>query len=207
MRPALGAGALCRLVCQLMVTGPTVAVVACGGGDLVIPPDEPRQIEVVDGNDQIGRAGLPLEEPVVVRLTDEAGVGIPGRAVAWVVSPGSGRTMPQTSMTDAEGLASATWILGPSVGPNTLQAVVSEVGLATFSAFAAAGDGGGGGGGDVAPSATRSAISVDPSTLEAGSGISTITVVVGNRSGDPVENASVGSSGSFGADDGGGRGR
>ncbi len=142
MRSAPSAAAAYRLALHLMVTVPAVAAVACGGGDLIVPPDEPRQIEVVDGNDQIGRAGLPLEEPVVVRLTDETGIGIPGRAVAWVVSVGSGRTTPQTSITDAEGLASTTWILGPSVGPNTLEAVVSEVGIATFSAFAAAGDGG-----------------------------------------------------------------
>jgi hypothetical protein len=159
----------------------------CGEGDLVVPPDGPPLIEIAEGNPQVGTAGFPLEEPVAVRLVDPARQGIPDRAVTWVVSGGGGRTNPQTSMTDEDGIASTTWTLGPSPGPNTLEAVVSDVGVVTLTAMGA----GGNDGGSTAPSPTLSTLSVDPAVIVAGGGQTTITVVVRDGSGRPVEGAIV----------------
>lgn len=166
-----------------------ISIGSCAGGDLVVPPGGPAQIEMVQGNEQTGSAGLPLQKQVMVRVLDDAGLPVPQRAVTWVVSAGGGRANPQTSLTDEQGIASATWILGPAEGPNTLDAVVSEVGLVTFSAVAAGGDGDGDP--DPVPSATRSSVSATPSSIEAGTGIATVTVVVRDENGDPLEGAVV----------------
>jgi len=177
-----------RSILSLLAPLSAAALVACGGGDLVIPPGPPggpAQLEVVQGDEQIGSAGLPLDNPVMVRVLDEAGQGVPNRAVTWVVSAGGGRANPQTSLTNEEGVATAIWILGPVAGPNTLDAVVSEVGLVTFSAVAAGGDGA------PVPSAARSSVTAAPSTIEAGTETATITVVVRDENGDPIEGAIV----------------
>lgn len=155
----------------------------------MVPPGGPAQIEVVQGDAQVGSAGLPLEKPVMVRLVDQSGRGVPDQAVTWVVSAGGGRVNPQTSVTNAEGVASATWILGPAPGPHTLDAVVSEVGLVTFSAVAAGGDQGGEE--PPTPSAGGSSLSVEPNTIQLGLGTATITVVVRDEEGNPIEGAVV----------------
>jgi hypothetical protein len=189
-----------RLFRRVIVPLSVSALVGCNGGDLVIPPDEPADIEVVNGNGQVGTAGLPLDQPVMVRLVDATGKGVPNQPVSWVVSGGGGRATPETSMTDDEGLASVTWILGPIAGPNTLDAVVSDVGRKTISAMAAGGDddgggtgggGGGGTGGATLPSPTQSTVTVDVPTIVAGGGAVTITVVVRDENGNPVAGVSV----------------
>src|SRR5829696_4688302 len=191
-----------RLFRRVIVPLSVSVFVGCNGGDLVIPPDEPADIEVVNGNGQVGTAGLPLEQPVMVRLVDATGKGVPNRPVSWVVSGGGGFATPETSMTDEEGLASVTWILGPTAGPNTLDAVVSDVGRKTISAMAAGGDddgggtggggtGGGGTGGATLPSPTQSTVTVDVPTIVAGGGAVTITVVVRDENGNPVAGVGV----------------
>ncbi|HKH83176.1 MAG TPA: Ig-like domain-containing protein [Gemmatimonadales bacterium] len=191
-----------RLFRRVIVPLSVSVLVGCNGGDLVIPPDEPADIEVVNGNGQVGTAGLPLEQPVMVRLVDATGKGVPNHPVSWVVSGGGGRATPETSMTDEEGLASVTWILGPTAGPNTLDAVVSDVGRKTISAMAAGGDddgggtggggtGGGGTGGATLPSPAQSTVTVDVPTIVAGGGAVTITIVVRDENGNPVAGVSV----------------
>lgn len=119
-----------------------LAAPGCSGGDLVIPPDgEPARIEIVEGNGQVGIPGSPLADSLVVKLVDEAGHGVPSRTVSWLVSAGGGRAAPQAARTNEQGLASAEWTLGPSAGPNRLDAEVSGIGRVTFSAMADGGDG------------------------------------------------------------------
>ncbi len=151
-------------------------------------PGTAASLVLISGSDQRGETGQELPEPLVVRLVDEAGNGIPGRAVSWVVATGGGSVTP-TSTTDDEGFASATWTLGPSPGSNTLNAVVSGVGVVRFVANGSGGGGGGGGGSE--PSGNRSTVSADPESIQAGIGTSTITVTVLNGSGAPVEGATV----------------
>jgi len=150
-------------------------------------PGTAASLVLISGSDQRGETGQELPEPLVVRLVDEAGNGIPGRAVSWVVATGGGSVTPTTT-TDDEGFASATWTLGPSPGSNTLNAVVSGVGVVRFVAN---GTGGGGGGGGSEPSGSRSTVSADPESIQAGIGTSTISVTVLNGSGAPVEGATV----------------
>jgi hypothetical protein len=91
-------------------------------------------VTIVSGNNQDAPAGSKLPQPLVVRLLDQDGNPIPNRAVTWVVGDGGGKADPTTSNTGADGQASTEWTLGPNPGSNTLNAVVSGVGTATFSA-------------------------------------------------------------------------
>ncbi|HUF35812.1 MAG TPA: Ig-like domain-containing protein [Gemmatimonadales bacterium] len=96
-------------------------------------------VQIVSGDDQIGAPGTRLAEDLVVSVVDADGNPVVGAAVSWVVTSGGGSLEPATSTTDADGRAATGWVLGPSVGANTAEAVVSGVGRAAFSATAAAG--------------------------------------------------------------------
>jgi hypothetical protein len=96
----------------------------------------------VSGNSQSARPGAELPDPLVVRLVDSKGNGVPGRPVSWVIGAGGGHVESPNSNTDGDGKATTRWTLGSS-GSNTLNAVVSGVGVVAFSATATNGGGGG----------------------------------------------------------------
>ena len=177
---------ICLRSPRLFVALSLLAGSACGGEDLTLPPGDPTtQIEVVQGDDQLGLPGSRLADPLIVRLVDAAGRGIPNRTVLWVIQAGEGTISPATGMTDAEGFASAEWTLGPSPGANVVDARVPDIGAVTFTSMATS-DGSGS-----EPSASRSTISAEPSSIPAGTGASTIVVTVLDQSGAPVEGATV----------------
>jgi hypothetical protein len=141
-------------------------------------------LQLTSGDEQTAEPGTALANPLIVRLVDDAGDGVPGRAVAWIVATGEGAATPASSDTDAEGYASTTWTLGPESGAQTLNAVVSGVGVVSFTATAE-GEGGGG------PSADLSTVTASPASIDAGTGISTITVTVRDGNGASVPGATV----------------
>jgi hypothetical protein len=142
------------------------------------------RLERTSGDEQSAAPDAELPEPLVVRLVDEAGNGVPDQAVAWVVAIGQGVAAPATSDTDADGYASTSWTLGPEIGLQTLNAVVSGVGVVSFTATAVE-DGGGG------PSAELSTVAASPASIEAVTGLSTITVTVRDGAGAAVSGAIV----------------
>jgi hypothetical protein len=158
---------------------------ACGGSDLALPPGPQTQLQVIAGDDQVGLPGQRLDDPLVVRLLDPDGVGIPNRTVVWVVNAGGGTVSPTTGMTDAEGFALAEWVLGASAGPNRVEAQVPGIGSVTFSAVSTDD------GRPPGPSADASSLSASPSSIQAGSGSSTVTVTVRDENGDPISGATV----------------
>jgi PKD repeat protein len=91
-------------------------------------------ITIVSGNNQEAAAGTQLPEPLVVRVLDQDGNPIVNRPVSWVVGDGGGTPSAATSNTGPDGQASIQWTLGSAPGRNTLNAVVSGVGTATFTA-------------------------------------------------------------------------
>ena len=179
---------------SLRPAGPLLSLAAaalwgCGGGDLTLPPEgQSAEVKMVQGDEQVGAPGARLPDPLIVRLVDLAGNPIPNRTVLWVVKAGGGGISPTTGMTDAEGFASAEWTLGPGTGPNTVNAQVPDIGSVTFTAIASAD---GDGGGATAPSADRSTIAADPTSIPAGSSMATITVAVLDPAGKPVQGATV----------------
>jgi Invasin, domain 3 len=149
------------------------------------------QVVAVHGDRQEGKVGEPLNDSLVVRVVDTTGVGISGREVTWAVTIGGGTLVPERDTSDADGLASAKWTLGPEPGANAARATISGISFVTFTAVSTGGGDGGGNGGDSTPSASRSSLSADPASIVAGAGSSTITVTVRNDRGDPIEGATV----------------
>jgi len=148
-------------------------------------PGSAARLVLVSGNNQSAEPGATLPDPVVVRLVDEDGNGMPNRAVTWVIGTGGGSVTPTTGETDAAGLASAQWMLGPSAGSNTLNAVVSGVDVLTFTATAT-----GGGGGDLG--ADHLVFQVQPSNARVNQRITPPVVVeVVDRNGDLVRSPNI----------------
>jgi Bacterial Ig-like domain (group 1) len=159
--------------------------VACGGGDLALPSAPPdAAIQMVNGNGQVGPPAALLPNPLIVRLVDAAGAGIPNRTVLWVLKSQGGSVSPTTGMTDAEGYASAEWTLASEPGSNSVQAQVPGVGSVTFTATGREGAPGG------QPSPSASTVVANPDTIVAGQ-TSTLSVTVLDDQGRPVEGALV----------------
>lgn len=163
---------------------PLALLAACGGGDLALPTDgDSERLELVEGNGQAGRPGERLPEALVVQLVDAAGRGLADRAVTWVVSTGGGRIDPAGERTDADGFASAAWTLGPATGTNTAEAVVSHVGVVTFTATAADGE--------PPPGPAIEPIEGDGQTAPAGSAVPVRPAVRVTEDGEPVAGVAV----------------
>jgi hypothetical protein len=173
---------------SLAATISTFAALGCGGDDLALPSAiEPAVIEIARGDGQEGAVGRSLKDPLVVRLMDEVGNGVPSQPVTWVVATGGGSVTPEMDVTDGDGLASAEWSLGPSPGPNTVSAVVSGDGGVTFRAVGAEDGGGGSGGGS-----TIELVEGDDQRAPAGSVVLVRPAVrVADDSGRPVEGVRV----------------
>jgi len=87
---------------------------------LAEPPD---QVELSAGNSQTGNVGTALEEPIEVLVTDNFSNPVQGVTVEFTVSGGGGFIIqPNTTVTDTNGLARATWVLGSSAGANSAEA-------------------------------------------------------------------------------------
>ncbi len=72
------------------------------------------------GEGQRAAAGLPLLEPVGVRVLDAGGAPVSGAAVEFEAGAGHGGVEPAVAQSDSTGLASAIWTLGLEPGPQML---------------------------------------------------------------------------------------
>ncbi|MGH7517851.1 MAG: Ig-like domain-containing protein, partial [Gemmatimonadales bacterium] len=100
-----------------------------GGGD-----DDDSRVTIISGNDQTGEVDKELRDPLVIRVTDQAGRGVAGASVAWVVTEGGGAAKPVVGTTDGSGRASTRWTLGREPGRNRISAAVPGLGTVTFEA-------------------------------------------------------------------------
>ena len=169
-----------RLVLPLVV-----AAVGCSGEDLTLPGD-PGTVQIVGGNGQEGQSGGVLPDPLVVRLVNEAGEGIPESTVRWVPRSGSGTTDPATGTTDSDGFATAEWTLGPAAGLQRVDAEAPGLGSVTFTATNTDDDG------ENPPAARVELIEGDGQTAPAGAEVPIRPAVrVLDEEGEPVEGFDV----------------
>lgn len=77
-----------------------------------------RTIEVASGNSQNGQYGKVLANPLTVRVLNGEGKPETDVAVEWKILAGGGEFRSRQHITNAQGLASASWLLGPSGGQN-----------------------------------------------------------------------------------------
>lgn len=114
-----------------------------GSGPTPLSPDlssayagPASSISVFSGNAQQAPAGTALPNAIGVRVLDSAGVAVQGAVLQWQVTAGGGTLSNVQTVTDASGLGSANWTLGPRVGAvHTVQVRVNGVSTpATFTA-------------------------------------------------------------------------
>ena len=129
-----------------LVLGCALAVAACGGEGLILPPDgAPANIEVMSGSGQSGRVGSALPNPVVVRVTDTQGRPVADATVNFSFTDAGSSATPATATTNSDGLASSILTLGTREGELTGRAEVPvDAGVTpvevTFTAIARSDD-------------------------------------------------------------------
>ena len=98
---------------------------ACGG-DLLLP-DPPGGsdnvvLSKVDGDNQVGVVGEALEQPLVVQVMTVRQLPAIGKEVEFAFTSTAGAVTPAKAITNSEGKATASWVLGPEPGPQTVVA-------------------------------------------------------------------------------------
>jgi hypothetical protein len=138
----------------------------------------PTALQLVSGDDQTGSAGSALPDSLVVRLVDDNGNGVGGKAITWLVSTGGGSVDPTDVTTDPNGLAATQWTLGTGTGSNVANAVYSGLPAVQFRATAGAG------------AASKLAFLQPPVNTGAGASITpAVKVVIQDASGNTVTSA------------------
>jgi hypothetical protein len=100
----------------------------------------PAILEIRSQDPQSGVVGEPVSAPPRVLVLDSDRNVVVGQAVQWSVLSGGGSVAPPSSVTNNQGIATATWTLGSGVGTQQVRAAVSANLAAVFSATAAAGN-------------------------------------------------------------------
>ena len=114
---------------------PALAIVACGGGD---GPQVPTTLAAPGSTTLTGTVGSAVSIVPTVSIKDQKGKALAGIWVRW--TPSAGKAGNDSSQTDAAGSASVvSWILGTTVGAQTLSATAGGLGSVTFTADAKAG--------------------------------------------------------------------
>ena len=94
----------------------------------------PHSLTKVCGDSQEGTAGILLDEPLVVLVSDEDSAAIAGVVVSFTVTAGGGTLSDTTATTNANGRAATRLTLGSEPGTNTVSATVEGLESGTFTA-------------------------------------------------------------------------
>lgn len=103
------------------------ATAAAGSGSMVT---------AVGSTTVAGTQGSAIADSLAVRVADARGNPVQGVTVRWSTADG-GRLEPESSVTDAAGIARSRWLLGDAGNPQTAVATVQDMGSVTFTAAAA----------------------------------------------------------------------
>ena len=123
----------------VLTVATAILVAACGDGGGEPQPDDVETVVKTSGDQQQGRVGQLLENPLTVTVTTD-GAPAAGVTVNWSTTAAGGTLTPTSVPTDANGVASTSWTLGTISGAQTATATVSGAtgSPATFSATALA---------------------------------------------------------------------
>ncbi len=96
----------------------------------------PALLAKVSGDEQIGVVGTLLEAPLVVQAADALGNPAPGAAISFGPASAGGSVHPTQTTTGPDGTASAQWILGSTLGPQSVGAAIEAGSAVNFTATA-----------------------------------------------------------------------
>ncbi|MEX2284479.1 MAG: Ig-like domain-containing protein, partial [Gemmatimonadota bacterium] len=122
---------------RLVFVGLTLA---CGGDSA--GPDKPgaaAAVAAASGGAQTGTVGAVLPQPLVAKVTDAKGRGVPGIAVTFRIDAGNGILSPALDTTDASGQAQSSWTMGTTAAVEQRASAVAAAFSASFTATAQAG--------------------------------------------------------------------
>ena len=119
---------------------PLVFVVAgCGGQDAVTPPI-PTSVVASSSTSVSAVAGTSVATPPSVIVKDQRGNAMAGVPVRFDLTGGGGAVAGAMQVTDAIGVATlGAWTLGPTTGPNAVNATVASLPPVIFNATGTAG--------------------------------------------------------------------
>ncbi len=170
---------------QILCCGIGLVLAGCGASDGGVGPPPPPPVRVAlaptaSGNDQVGPLATALSEPLRV-VVDSAGTKRAGVTVSWHVSGDD--IAPQSSVTNAAGIAAATWTIGTVAGIHfATVTVVGSLDTVTFSATAPPG-----------PAAALQKTAGDKQTVGANAAfLSDLSVSVTDRYGNAIAGAAQG---------------
>jgi uncharacterized protein (TIGR03437 family) len=96
-------------------------------------------MSIVSGNGQSGTVGTALAAPLVLKVADSTGTGVPGVYVTFSVAPeGAATVTPTPALTLNDGTVNATVTLGSNTGTVTITAMSPGLANVTFTVTAAA---------------------------------------------------------------------
>jgi hypothetical protein len=102
---------------------------------LTATPASPAVLVSVSGNGQAAAPGTPLA-PFSVRVTDQFANPVGGATVSWQVIEGDGSLSAGQTESDAAGLASVIYTLGPTPGQQRVRATLPSGAAVVFNATA-----------------------------------------------------------------------
>ena len=99
----------------------------------VLFPRSPQVLAKLSGDGQQAPSGTPVEDPLIVEVRDQNGVGLRGSAVTFAVIRGEGALSVETATTDAQGRA-ATTLTPLMAGTVTVEVTVEGLEPVIFTA-------------------------------------------------------------------------
>ena len=162
-----------------------LALVSCGGGDLVLPNETgPASVSASAGDGQSGTVGGALTDPIVLKVVDRQGQPVTGVRVTFAPDAAAGGSVdPASVVTGNDGLAAAQWVLGNTAGSQTATAQVAGVASLSESFTATAAPG---------PAQTLALVSGDNQSAPAGGPLpEPLVVMVTDQFANPVPNVEV----------------
>jgi hypothetical protein len=110
------------------------------GDSKVNSRQKPASLTASSGNKQKSRVKTVLPGELVVQVLDKHGKPIAGQQVTFRPMSVGGTMLPEQTLTDSLGYASARWELGPTAGPQQADVSVSGVQSVVFEAEAIPGE-------------------------------------------------------------------
>lgn len=117
-------------------TGGIAGPVQVVGFDASAGPAPPAALTIVAGNNQTAAVNAPLPIALSVRVADAFNNPSPGATVTFVIGSGGGQLSAASAVTNATGIASSSWTLGPTAGAQSVTAFIPGVPTVIFHATA-----------------------------------------------------------------------
>jgi hypothetical protein len=125
------------LVRAFAVLSIAVAIGSCGADSglplLTSTPSVATTLTIAGGNNQTAVTGTAVATPFSVKLVDQRGTAMTGVTVTWAITAGGGSLSATSSLTDVNGVATATYTAGTTAGTATVTATAGSLSPVTFT--------------------------------------------------------------------------